>query len=181
MADAIPSGIRGTLSVDDFCVLLAVLNVDRRIQITERNLAAARDQDLVRTTPEFNSLNLPTFDIDSIRAVFERDLPALSSAAAARVQQHLSRIGSGSEARVADGMQRIVHTENRNDIYPFSAQDLSQSSGINHYREYFGEEYRRLRQTISDALNGIEREHGQNDPARFERAVMFAIESNNIW
>jgi len=181
MADAIPSGIRGTLSVDDFCVLLAVLNVDRRIQITERNLAAARDQDLVRTTPEFNSLNLPTFDIDSIRAVLERDLPALSAAAAARVQQHLSRIGSGSEAWVADGMQRIVHTENGNDICPFCAQDLSQSIVINHYREYFGEEYRRLRQTISDALDGIERAHGQEVPARFERAVRVAVERRQFW
>src|SRR5260370_42640223 len=105
-----------------------------------------------------------------MRGGVERDLPALRAAASARVQQHLSRIGSGSEAWVADGMQRIVHTENGNDICPFCAQDLSQSIVINHYREYSGEEYRRLRQTISDALDGIERAHGQEVPARFERA-----------
>src|SRR6266478_900828 len=75
-ADAVPSSIRGTLSVDDFCVLPAVPNVDDRIRLTERNLAAAQGQDSVRTTPGFDALVLPAFDTLSIAEDLRRDLPA---------------------------------------------------------------------------------------------------------
>src|ERR1700687_95387 len=180
-ADAVAANIRGTLSVDDFCALAAVPNVDNRILLTGRNLAAARDQNLVRTTPGLEALVLPAFDSSSITVILERDLPALDAAAATRVQQHLSRLGRGSEGWVADGMQRIVPAENGNDICPFCAQDLAQSTIINHYRAYFGKEYRRLRQSISDARDAIDRVHGQEVPARFERAVRVAIERRQFW
>jgi wobble nucleotide-excising tRNase len=180
-ADAIPLSIRGTLSVRDFCLLPSIPSLEDRIQSTERGLAAAQEQDLVRTTPGLDIITLPTFDTEAIAALLRRDLPALDNAAANRVQQHLLKLGRGGESWVADGVPRIVHTENGNDICPFCAQDLTHSSVINHYRAYFGEEYSRLKQSISDALGALDRLHGGAVSAGFERALRIAIERRQFW
>lgn len=49
-AAAIPVSERGPLSVDEFCALPARADINQVIQATERALAAAREQDLVRNT-----------------------------------------------------------------------------------------------------------------------------------
>ncbi len=104
---AIPATERGSFSVDDFCALPAQEDIDEAIQQAERKLAAVEEQEPIRTTPLFDEINLPTFDIAEIDAVLRRDLPELEAAAAQLVQGHLATLGQGGEAWVADGMQRI--------------------------------------------------------------------------
>src|SRR5208337_715846 len=94
----------------------------------------------------------PAFDIAEITTTLVHDLPNLDAAAAARVQEHFRRLGREGEAWVAGGMGRIVPAENGNDSCPFCAQDLSLSVVVGHYRAYFGEEYTRLKRSISQAL-----------------------------
>ena len=176
-AAAIPAEVRGTLSVDDFCALQDRPDIDAEIQTAERNLAAAREQDPIRNTSGFDALVLPDIDIAFIEGILQQDLQTLDAAAAARVQEHLEKIGDDAETWIENGMSRIPDTGD----CPFCAQDLSSSPVISHYRAYFSEEYATLKQTVAGALADVSRRHGGGVAAGFERAVRGAVERRQFW
>lgn len=180
-AAAIPTAIRGTLSVDEFCDLPRRPDVNVEIQLAERSLAAALEQDSVRTTPVFDTLELPSLDLVGLSQTLALDLPSLDTAAAARVRAQLALLGAEGEAWVADGMRRVIHTTDGRQSCPFCAQDLHGSTVIAHYQVYFGEEYARLRRSISETIAGVNRLHGREVPATFERAVRIASERQQFW
>jgi wobble nucleotide-excising tRNase len=180
---AIPESERHGLSLDDFCALAARPNIDLEIQESERALSAARAQEPVRTTPTFETLSLPGFDLEAIQQVLAEDLPSLDSAAAERVQQHIATLGEGGEEWLSDGMHRLRPSEPRagGEVCPFCTQDLAGSSIIAHYRAYFSDAYRDLKRRIGDALSQLQRSHGDDVPAGFERAVRQAVERRQFW
>ena len=182
-AAAIPTAERDRLSVDDFCALPARPDIDTAIEATERNLAAARERDPVRTTALFDALSLPAFDIVAIDRILGEDLPSLDVAAAAQVQVHLDGLGPGGETWVGEGMLRVRQPAagTRRVNCPFCAQDLTGSPVINHYRAYFSAAYADLKRRVSEALADINHTHGNDLPAAFERAVRVAVERRQFW
>jgi len=182
-ADAIPAAVRGALNVDDFCALPELPDIDAELQAAERNFAAAQEQGAIRDAPLFDELSLPQFNPDDVASLLARDLPNLDAAAFAKVQQHLASIGSGGEAWVADGVHRILPTPEQASAgsCPFCAQDLRGSPLINHYRAYFGEAYADLKRAVSDGIIAINRLHGGERPAAFERAVRVCVECRQFW
>ena len=182
-AGAIPAADRGPFSVDDFCAQPPRPDIDEAIQHVERDLAAAREQDSIRTTPLLELLSLPSFDLAAIDTILQQDLPALDTAALALVQAHLATLGRGGESWVADGMHYIPHEQGSPDsaTCPFCAQDLQGSPVIQHYRTYFSRAYGALKRTVLDALGVVNRAHGADVPARFERTVRVAVERRQFW
>jgi wobble nucleotide-excising tRNase len=181
-AGAIPATVRGGLSADDFCALPARADIDAAIQAAERNLAAARERDPVRTTPLFDVLTLPSFDTGAIDQTLGEDLPALDAAAAARVQGHLASLGPGAETWVGDGIRRIAPPSDAARVdCPFCAQELAGSPVINDYRGYFSAAYADLKRRVSDIVAGVNRAHGNDLPAAFERAIRIAVERRQFW
>lgn len=181
-AAAIPAAERGTLSVDDFSTLPARTDIDEPIQATERNLAAAREQDPVRNTSPFDTLRLVAFDVGAVDGVLQEDLPSLDAAAAARVQAHVAGLGPGGETWIDEGMRRVPQSApGATTTCPFCAQNLAGSPVITHYRTYFSTAYADLRRKLSEALAEINRTHGGDVPAGFERAVRFAVERRQFW
>lgn len=181
-AAAIPATSRGPLSVEEFCVVPPRQDIDAVILEGERNLAAAREQAPVRQTPGFEVIRLPRFDIGDIERVLQMDLPALDAAAAASVQTHLASIGPGGERWVAEGMARVPQgTATQIASCPFCAQDLSNSQLIAHYQAYFSIEYSNLKRRVSEALEQLNRAHGELTTAALERAVRVAIERRQFW
>ncbi len=180
--NAIPATERGALSIDEFCNLPARDDVETAIQAAERSLAAVREQEPVRSTPEFSPLVLPVFDISAIDRLLQQDLPALDANAAERVQAHLGQIGRGGEAWIADGMSRIPRpAASATPVCPFCAQDLRGSPVIDHYRAYFSAGYEQLKRSIADAIATNTRTHGGDVPAAFERAVRVGVECRLFW
>lgn len=178
-ADAIPANVRGAMDADFFCSLQARPAIDDEIQAAERLLAAARDQDAIRNAPAFETLDLPSFDLAALEALLGRDLAALDMSAARQVQDHLTGIGQGAEAWVANGVQRIqVSGAN---ACPFCAQDLRGSSLVDHYRAYFSASYEDLKQAIGHALSGINASHGANVATAFERGIRVWGERRQFW
>lgn len=179
----IPVAERGMLTVDDFCALQALPDIDEAIQVTERNLAAAREQDPIRNALLFDTLTLPVFEIAMIDHVLQQDLPSLDAAAVARVQDHLAGLSQGSETWVADGMRLFLQADGGASLAtcPFCAQDFAASPVINHYREYFSNEYSNLKRIVSDALTAINRTHGGDVPTTFERLVRVIGERRQFW
>jgi hypothetical protein len=106
-----------------------------------------------------------------VNNILQLSLPDLENRAAARVQEHFAALGPGSEEWVSDGMHRIEQN-----LFPFCAQDLKASPLIDHYRAYFSEAYAGLKAIIADEIASIEKQHGGDVPAAFERAVRVAVE-----
>lgn len=182
-ARAIPEAERGGLAMDDFCALEARPEIAQEIQETERVLAAAREQDSVRNTPAFQTISLPSFDLDAVEEILGEDLPSLDASAAARVQTHLATLGDGGEQWLSEGMGRLPVSElgPPGDTCPFCAQGLEGSPVIGHYRAYFSEAYSDLKRSIGAALQRVEQTHGGDVPAGFERAVRVAVERRQFW
>ena len=181
-ASAIPPTESGTLSVDDFCSLPPRADIDTAIQSAERNLAAAREQDPVRNSSVFDTLTLPAFDVTAIERLLQEDLPSLNAAAAARVQDHLARLGQRAEAWIEEGMRRVPQVSRGNATpCPFCGQDLAGSEFITHYQAYFSDEYAGLKRRVSETLAAINRAHGGDVPAAFERAVRITGERRQFW
>ncbi len=179
-AAAIPDGAREGFSVDDFCALPALAGIDAEIEATARALAAARDQDVVRTTPLFETLGLPSFDAEAINRILERSLSELDAAAEAQVRTHVASLGAGAEQWLSDGVQRLPQPIGAGPC-PFCAQKLTESTLIAHYRAYFSAAYRDLKQAVTDTLAGVCRSHAGDVPAGFERSVRVAGERRQFW
>jgi wobble nucleotide-excising tRNase len=178
-AAAIPFHVRGGYSVDDFCNLSPRADIAEAIEATERNLAAARDQEPVRNTRPFDPMNLPTFDAVGIGRILAEDLPALDSTAVDQIREHLSSLGPGGELWVNEGMARVETSQTS--VCPFCAQNLSGSPVIDHYRAYFSEAYQNLKVRISAASTQVSRAHGGDAPAAFERSFRFSVERRQFW
>ncbi|MBI4237644.1 MAG: AAA family ATPase [Deltaproteobacteria bacterium] len=179
-AAAIPDRVREGFPVDEFCALPELADVDAEIGAIERALAAAQDQDAVRTAPLFETLGLPAFDAEAIDRILQRDLPDLDAAAEARVRAHVATLRAGGEQWVSDGMQRLPQA-NGEGTCPFCAQHLTGLPLIAHYRAYFSAAYRDLKRAITDALENVRRAHAGDVPAGFERAVRMAGERRLFW
>lgn len=180
--NAIPADERGGLSVDAFCALEQNQNIDQEIQTTEQDLAASRQQDPIRNTPNFQSINLPAIDLAEIEKVLGSSLSDLDTAAAERVQSHLQSLSEGSEQWVADGMRRQdALSDTGGNHCVFCAQDLTGSPVITHYRAFFSDAYRSHQQGIRDTNSNFMQVHSENAAVLFERPVGAIAERRRFW
>ena len=177
---AIPESVRFGFTVEEFCALPLIEDVDSQIRETKRALAAARDQDAVSREPLFESFALPEFDTEAIDDVLGRSLGDLDTAADARVRSHFESLGPGAEQWVASGMQHLSPSVDEVSC-PFCAQDLSASNIIGHYRVYFSEAYSELKRSIDQSLEAVQSTHGGDAAAEFERTVRLAIQCRESW
>ncbi len=177
--NAIPANERNGLTVDDFCNLPNRADIEDAILAEERLFAASRQSESIRATALFEPLRLPEIDIEKIEAVLGRDLAALETGALARVQERIITLGPRGEQWIATGMGFV--SETGLDDCPFCAQPLTTSPVIESYRGYFSEEYARLKGEIAELLRLLERQHGGDARAAFERSVRVAQERKQFW
>ncbi|SCX34546.1 AAA family ATPase [Agrobacterium rosae] len=181
--DAIPATMRLSLTVEQFCALQNDPNVDSKIEELSRNLAAARSADEIQKQGDFLPPTLPSFDIDELDTLLQRDLADLESTAAASVQEHFSRLGAGAETWVSQGMPRVAAASAGADheVCPFCTQNLAGSEMISHYRAYFSAEYQTLKNDIAQAITRLNAAHGGDIPAAFERGIATAVQTSTFW
>ncbi|MBS1814665.1 MAG: AAA family ATPase [Acidobacteria bacterium] len=178
-ANAIPANERHGLTVDDFCNLPNRADIEDAILAEERLFAASRQSESIRATALFEPFRLPEIDVERIEAVLGRDLAALETGALAGVQERIATLGPRREQWIATGMSFV--SETGQDDCPFCEQPLSTSPVIESYRGYFSEEYARLKAEIAELLRLLERQHGGDARAAFERSVRVAQERKQFW
>lgn len=180
---AIPGAARGTMSIDEFCALEKRSDIDAALQDAERNLAAARQSDAVRQRPNFQPFTLPEIDLDALETLLARGLPDLEAEATLRVQQHIAKLGDRGEAWISSGMARIdgVSAEAEEEICPFCAQDLAGSPLIAHYKAYFSEAYRELKDGIAASVREFTAQHSGEVQTAFERNVRGTEQARQFW
>ena len=183
LAGAIPTAPRGPYGVDAYCNLNADPDIDVKVREAGRRLAAARSADAIRQRPEFQEIGLPDFDVEGISEVLGRTLSDLDDAAAERVRIHISKLGRGGEAWVAEGTVRIAPVSEglTDEVCPFCTQDLGGRDLIAHYRAYFSQEYEDLKTAISHVAGAVTNTHAGDIPVAFERNVRTAVQAREFW
>lgn len=171
---------RGSLSIDQFCSLTKIPDIDTAIKDAERRVAALRESDAVGSTPIFESLTLPDIDTSSIEELLSRGLPELDAAAIAAVHEHLSSLGQSSEAWVSQGV-RYLEKPGISDFCPFCGQEISASTLIDHYRVYFGQAYSDHKRNIDEAHSALVQDLGGDSLANFQRQLEVARERHRFW
>ncbi len=176
---SIPEQTRRGLSVDEFCDLPELTDVDAKIEKLERDLTAARDQDALRTSLTFKTINLPQFDNEEIRQVLMASLADLDRRAESQVMAHVETLGNGGESWIAAGMKHLAHRDD--DVCPFCGQGITGLDLLAHYRAYFSETYSQLKQDIADMTSGLQRTHAEGAQVNFERAIGEIRETERYW
>ncbi len=133
------------LSPDAFLALPADPVIDGKIAEKERELAAVRQADQIKTRAALSLLTLPTLPT-GLAALLARTLEGVSADAerhvAAQIATHAMH-GRG-QAWLSEGLGYV-----RNDACPFCGQGLASVNLIAAYRAYFSEEYNGLRRAIA--------------------------------
>ena len=177
---AISVEVRGTLSIDNFCVLPNRDDIDIAIREAERALAAAKEAQNVQRNTGFDVISLPEIPVGMLRALLARSLPEVEAQALAKVQAHLAKIGDDGEAWVESGMARIFDIDG-DEHCPFCAQALADSDVISHYRAYFSAAYSELKNALANALAALLRDNDGDAQAAFERGIRIASEKRQFW
>ena len=178
--EAVPVTELHGFSLDQFCALQPVADVDAAITTAEQVLRTARRAGEIQQGSLFAELALPPIDVASLNAVLSQDLEALDAASVERVHRHCEALGDRGEEWVSEGMQMLRAGANDENC-PFCEQPLRGSPSIDDFRDYFGDEYARLKQAISESIAGLENAHGGEAPAVFERAVRIAQDTQRFW
>ena len=174
-SDAIPENLRHGLSVDDFCDLDELPDIADRIEGAERDLQAVREQDAVQSTPAFDEVFLPSFDVDGINRVLSTDLPELEAEAESKVKDHIASLTNVDEQWIVNGVRGIENT------CPFCGQDITGIDLIRHYRAYFGDEYASLKEEISQEIQAVDNAHSEGARVRFVESIRIAEQRRNFW
>lgn len=175
--EAIPLATRGNMTIEKYCAIPPVIDIDLKVKQAERRVEAANAASAIERQQPFLPFALPTIDKNEIESVLTLSMAELQSSAGAMVQAHFAALGKGGEEWVADGMARLGALPS----CPFCAQDLSPSQIIKHYEAYFSNAYKNLRNTILNTKQSVASANSGEVIAAFERSVKVAIQSREFW
>ncbi len=180
---AIPDKVRENYSINDFCALAIIPDIDDKIKVVEQSLAAAQSAEKIASNPAFDILSLPSFNLFEVESVLQKGLSSLSTNATSLVESHFSKLGVGAEEWVGDGIDRfgILDDPPLSDSCPFCDQSLESSNIIAHYKEYFSDEYSALKKSIDEQVQGISNIHDAAVHTSFERSVRILGERLQFW
>ena len=175
---SIPEESRHGFSMDDFCNLQDVPDVDAEIKTTQAELDAVIDADTILQTPAFEEICIPEFDQSAIRLILQLNLDDLNTEAAASVAAHIESLGDGGESWVSQGM-KYIHDDAK--TCPFCRQSAAGISLLAHYQAYFSEAYDKLKRDIGITLNGVLGTHSENSRMSFVEMVGANKDRGHVW
>ena len=173
----IPTDVRGSYSVENFCALGPVENIEREIEAAKRSLSVLSDADAVRAKGEFRPFALPSVDADDLADLLGATLADVESAALDAVTQHFSGLGAGAEDWVSRGLDYLGNAQE----CPFCGKSVSGSVLISHYREYFSESYTAHKRRISETRDRLASDFGGDRLAALQRLVQEEREKREFW
>ena len=182
-AEAIIEAVPFALRVEDvpaFCNTPLRPDVDAELQEHQLSLDAARRYGEMAAATRFTDVAIPELDGDGVDSLLGTSLDSLSTIAAERVHLHTQTLGIRSEQWLSDGIQ-FLSLDDQEPLCPFCAQPLSGSALIEHYREYFGQEYGDLKQRISMTATDLRLQHGSEAQIGFERTISTNQELTHFW
>lgn len=178
-SDVIPKEVRGRYSVEDFCELPHLPDIDELIEKANRTAETASNEEAVRSHEEFETIELPEFDIEAIELMLRRDLTSRARDAEGKVKRHIQALGEGGESWVEEGYKYLKGGDEES--CPFCNQSLVGLDLIAHYQDYFSREYDDLKRDINDMITDIDEIHGDQKHAKLERTIGITREKAAFW
>lgn len=180
---AISSQLRGGFTVEEFCNLSEIQDIDEQIANVAQTLTLARSSEAICNRNEFVIPNLPEFDVGNINQILNKSLTNVQADTSQRVKEHFAMLGPGGEEWVAEGIPYMnkISTEGVIDKCPFCYQNLSSPNMIHYYQHYFSQAYRDLKDEIAHAGNHITNLHSDQSIMNFETFVKDIHETHNFW
>ncbi len=182
IGNTITPDMRGSLSVDEFCALKEIENIDQEIKGAEKNVSSIEDSEEISMADEFGTLSLPKIEVNVLEEILQSSLSDLDIATVDAVNRHFESLGVSAERWVAEGMDYISEEEHPEvSDCPFCGQDLASSSLVTHYRSYFKEEYKLHKSRITDVHSSVTKDFSGDSLAEFQRQARDVIELIEFW
>ena len=166
----------GTYSLDDFCALAEIENIDEELRDAGKSASVLRDQEKIRTTGEFTPIAMPALPANEVGEVLGTILPDLDAVALAAVSTHFERLGDRSERWVAEGARFSMGED-----CPYCGQGTEGVELVEHYRRYFSDAYAKHKENIAESRNQLGETFGGDRLARYQRLVEQARERRAFW
>src|SRR6266853_3086662 len=156
----------GTLSVDQFCNVVAIEDIDDRVEAKLTELEAKKSASAIREATPFSIIDLPPIAVGELEQLLQAGVDDLSAETDRRLQEHFSHIGANSETWVANGNNRIADEK-----CPFCNQSISNQAIIGDYRAHFSSSYRELKANIERMRGDIARVLGGDKVAEIMQQI----------
>jgi AAA domain len=183
LGNAIPETARFGVPAEQFCSLPANPAIEDAIREAERAVAAAGQQDAIRTTDGFKTFALPLIDAARLASLLGQTIDGLDQMATLQVQQHFAVLGRGGEAWVENGITRIHGglDDPGGKPCPFCAQDLDESALVLHYRSYFAAAYAEHKRLLDHAARQFSADHSNDAQLDFSRVGRLLFQTRAFW
>jgi len=170
--------MRGRLSVDEFCALPHIDEIEKLILNIQRQITALKQAQAVHSTSPFAHFALPTIDLEQLSSILLSGLKELDKAALNEIRAHFTRLGPDGEEWISTGMGYLLTTGNE---CPFCGLDLGASHLLTLYQLYFGELYAEHKRQIVEMRAALGRELSGDELARFQREIETARKRHQFW
>lgn len=162
LSAAVPSKALRGLTIDEFCQLPTLDDIDNRIEEARKAVSAAQQQESITRIKNLDELVVTQLDPEGLVGLLQKQLPEISADAERRVTEHLAKLGTGGEAWVAQGHR--LHVERSDALHgdcPYCAQSLEPSALANAYGHHFSAAYNDLKGEIQRGLARLDQLFGE--------------------
>ena len=167
------------LVILDFCNLDCDPDIDAKIENVTREINVAKNQEEVRNKPLFELIDLPSFDIDSITQLLTKGLQGINVSIETRIREHFDNLGHGAEHWVATGTDYLSQLGGHK--CPYCGQSVTNIELIHLYRDFFSEEYKRLKLEVANEIANINSTHSEGATTKFVGEVWVSGELIQFW
>ena len=168
------------MSFEHFYGLQEDPDVDSALLELEQRLEAAKRRDEVEEADLLTELHLPDLSLSSVDDLLNRTIDDLDRAAADHVQEVALKLGGQGEQWLSKGAAAMF-ADHGSYLCPFCRQSVQGLTLVEHYRAYFGNAYRKLKQEIDDEMQALDRSHGSGARANVDRAMLQNAKLQLFW
>lgn len=172
----IPPETLGSYSLDDFCDIREIENIDDELRDAIKSMSVLQDQEEIRTTEEFRPIAMPTISVEEVREILGTTLPDIDAAALVAVSAHFERLGDRGERWVAEGTRFSMGEE-----CPYCGQRTRGVDLVGHYRRYFSDAYTKHKDNVAESRTQLSETLGGDRLARYQRLVEQTRERWQFW
>lgn len=168
-------------SIQDFCALEPSRDIDSQIDLKQKAIRAANEEDQVKEYLGFDAINVPGYEISKIEELLRSTIDTIQDEAVRRIEAHLSSLGNSAEGWIADGMQFVGNEPLPEQVCPFCGSALDGSDLIHHYRGYFSQAYSDLKRNVRNLQSHLRDTFGAPLKASIENGLRQAMERQQFW
>lgn len=159
--------IQAPFDLDDFLILEAELDLDKRIADCTAKLNATRKEREVLSRPALESLNAPDAP-SKVVPILNASIEKIAEDATRKVQDHFqTKLGHGGEHWIRQGIG-FLH----DDKCPFCGQSTDNVELVSLFKSYFSDTYNERVVEIQSAINEVKQTLGDDSITHLTKRVM---------